>query len=91
MPTLTQSFASILDVQASIVRILKAQKRIKHGQLISEVLDHLSSRFKSRVPDIKAKFTAKNLIISNNLILWYFSEKYRYSHRKSIFAACGGR
>jgi len=46
------------QMDAAVVRIMKARKTMKHAQLVGEVMQQLAPRFKAKPPDIKKRIEA---------------------------------
>ncbi|KAK2744170.1 hypothetical protein FQN57_004430 [Myotisia sp. PD_48] len=47
-----------LLLQSAIVRIMKSRKRMKHVQLVQEVIQQVKARFPPKIPDIKKNIEA---------------------------------
>ena len=46
------------QIEAAIVRIMKARKKVEHNDLISQVLEQLGSKFKPSVIVVKKRIEA---------------------------------
>lgn len=44
--------------QSAIVRIMKSRKKMKHVQLVQEVIQQVKARFPPKIPDIKKNIEA---------------------------------
>ncbi|KAG6918745.1 hypothetical protein DXG01_011936 [Tephrocybe rancida] len=49
-------------IQATVVRIMKARKTMKHQPLIQEVISQISMRFAPKIPDIKKVWSIDSLL-----------------------------